>query len=518
MSTHDCRRLPANRNKRRGTVLILVLVVIAMLTLAGLAFSQWMLTERRAAQVSGWQVQARALAESGVELTRQFVGRQTSLQDEAGGWYDNAGRFREVLVLDGEQPQDRGRFTILAPRIEDRAATGVRYGLEDESTRIDLWTLLDADQEPGGARKRLLALPGMTLSIADAILDWLDTDDELREFGAEVAYYSSLSPGYAPRNGTPATIEELLLVRGVTRQLLYGVGLGPEGQVKAGQPGSETQSTMDNSDGSMTRGWAAYFTLHGAESNLRPDGTPKIDLNQDDLQVLYEELDKAVGKQWATFIVAYRQYGPSNQRGGPQPRGDPPTAAAGAAKPDLTKEASFTLTSILDLVGSPTRVKFEGAKSEVSLPSPFPDEPAAMEVYLPKLLGNTSVSSAPTIEGRININQAPRAVLMSIPGMNTEIVDQIIAKRVPDSSKAAPGRRYETWLYTEGIVKDLSAMKALMPFVTSGGGVYRARSIGYFDSGGPAIELEAVIDATIRPARVVSWKYAPTARPRVEQH
>ena len=39
----------------------------------------------------------------------------------------------------------------------------------------------------------------MTEEIADAILDWLDEDEEPREYGAESDYYSSLSPGYAPR-------------------------------------------------------------------------------------------------------------------------------------------------------------------------------------------------------------------------------------------------------------------------------------------------------------------------------
>ena len=37
-----------------------------------------------------------------------------------------------------------------------------------------------------------MGLPGMTEDVADAILDWLDTDDEPRELGAEIEYYSGL--------------------------------------------------------------------------------------------------------------------------------------------------------------------------------------------------------------------------------------------------------------------------------------------------------------------------------------
>src|SRR5690606_38691018 len=69
----------------------------------------------------------------------------------------------------------------------------------------------------------LLALPGMTEDVADAILDWLDADDEPRPLGAEFEdYYLNLQPAYKPANGPIDSIEQLLLVRGVTPQLLFG--------------------------------------------------------------------------------------------------------------------------------------------------------------------------------------------------------------------------------------------------------------------------------------------------------
>ncbi len=72
-------------------------------------------------------------------------------------------------------------------------------------------------QAAGGvARELLMALPGMTEDVADAILDFVDEDDEPREYGAERDYYMSLSTPYAPINGPLQSIEQLLLVRGVT--------------------------------------------------------------------------------------------------------------------------------------------------------------------------------------------------------------------------------------------------------------------------------------------------------------
>jgi hypothetical protein len=53
---------------------------------------------------------------------------------------------------------------------------------------------------------------------------------------------------------------------------------------------------------------------------------------------------------------------------------------------------------------------------------------------------------------------------------------------------------------------DLPQLKTLLPYVTTGGDVYRAQVIGYFDDKGPATREEVVIDATSSPARQVYWK------------
>jgi len=58
--------------------------------------------------------------------------------------------------------------------------------------------------------------------VADSILDWRDPDDFVRLNGAENDYYQSLKEPYNCKNGNLDSIEELLLVRGVTPELFYG--------------------------------------------------------------------------------------------------------------------------------------------------------------------------------------------------------------------------------------------------------------------------------------------------------
>ena len=112
---------------------------------------------------------------------------------------------------------------------------------------------------------------------------------------------------------------------------------------------------------------------------------------------------------------------------------------------------------------------------------------------------------SPTVPGRVNINQASRIVLAGVPGLDDETINQIISLRDAEPDLKRPNRRHETWLVTEAVVT-LNEMRALMPFITAGGDVYRTQAVGYFDGGHASARAEVIIDATTPLPRVVSWK------------
>jgi hypothetical protein len=124
-----------------------------------------------------------------------------------------------------------------------------------------------------------------------------------------------------------------------------------------------------------------------------------------------------------------------------------------------------------------------------------------MQRYLPKLMDNLAVNASPVIPGRLNINQAPRRLLAGVPGLTSTAVDQIISNRDVTLGQQRPEQTHETWLLTGGIVK-LDEMKKLMALVTTGGNVYRAQVVGFYDAEGPADRLEVLIDATQSPPLV----------------
>jgi hypothetical protein len=473
-----------------------------------------MLAHHEAAIASGRQTQSRSLVDSGITATQLFLAEPQADRLDAGGIFDNPERFRGIVVLQDDNPLERGCFSVISPGIDgDGNLSGIRYGLEDESTRLNLNVLLILDKQlPGAGRTLLMALPNMTEDVADAILDWLDPDDTPRDSGAEVDYYSGLSPPYAPKNGPVDTVEELLLVRGVTPQLLFGVDSNHNFHL------DRHEQAEENTDGASSepnafRGWSAYLTIYSVEWNITPEGNPKVYLNSADLNKLVEDMQAAsFPQEWITFIVAYRQVGPSQSTttvigagNSPASANTPPATPATQPTGDLNMDLQpqTPIGGILDLIGAQVQYTFSGAPAPSTLNSPFMADDFAS--YLPQLMDYCTVNPAATIPGRININQCSATVLAGIPGMTSEISTKILAQRTVDPASADPSRSYETWILTENIVT-LDQMKVLMPFMCGGGSAYRCQVVGFFQGGQASSRAEAVFDATSPLPRILLWR------------
>ena len=334
----------------------------------------------------------------------------------------------------------------------------------------------------------------------------LDKDDMPREFGAESEYYSSLTPQYAAKNGPLERLEELLLVRGVTPELLFGRDANRNGVVDADEGNAQMVGGVDNSDGLLDRGWSAFLTLHSQEKNARPDGSPKININAKDLKKLHNSLVEALGDEgMANFIIAYRQYGPySGSSSGKR------TQSAESLSIDTSQEAKVELASVLDLIGAQVSIPQASGGSprggqEIIVEAPFSSESREISTYLPLLMDNLSTESSKTVAGRININQASRVVLSAVPQLTEGAVEDIINQRDQEVTPERPDRRHATWLLGENIVT-LDEMKQLLPLLNGGGDVYRAQIVGFFGQDGPAARAEIILDATNTTSQLLLWR------------
>ncbi len=484
--------------QRRGVVLVVVTVVILLISLAAFGFLVQMQGENLAARARGDMLQASAVASSGREYLAAILEAARASRPEGGDYRDQPEVFGALLVDGQEDDRDeerQGRCCLLVATTSVDATRPFRFGYENESTKLHLQSLVDWDRRRTGAgRTALMHLPGMDESTADAILDWVDTDEEPREFGAEADYYASLNPSYRPRNACPPTLEELLLVRGVTREKLLGFDVNANFRVD----GSEQRLAEDAVDAAASEAavpWVHLLTVYSGERNESFDGQARIYLNGDELGQLHQQLAVAFEPGWANFIVAYRQYGPFSGSGEAED--------ASSHTIDLTQPGKRRIRSPLELIGIRVALP-DGSESKIILESPFSSDETEMREYLPRLMDAVSVRRSPFMVGRVNINLAPPEVLAGIPGMDSDLVERLIGARTLTAAED-PARRHPVWLLTEGVV-DLTRMRQLLPYLTTGGDVGRAQIIGYYDTRSPVVRFETVVDATRTPARQLYYK------------
>ena len=534
---------------RNGIAMYLVVIVVAILSLGAIALFSIITTERQATTIRGDEIQVRAAAESGIEFVRSICNLTEAEQTQLGGIVNNPKLFAgvEVLTTVRRSRPTSFRFTVLAPNINGGKLNGVRYGLTNESARLHLETVLQWEQEsPGRGRQALMSLPGMHPGIADSILDWIDPDATQRSSGAEIEYYRRIGVPYGPRNAIPVSLEELLLVRDVSRSLLFGddanfsFGFSPHSatrsEVAVPQGSSSTGSTiiapeipsvdspLDSGLDGMTppeflpeqidEGFSMTDTVIPPLDMVNPP--PSVDSPLASAMSSFGQTASQGNMPWAYYLTTLS----AEKEVNPQ----------GIAKFDLNEAnleylytqikqavdeqaADFvvlarkdgkTLETPLDLLTPLATTAADGTPETVA--SPFDAKVSGGSDRLSKLLDYGTTSRAVVITGRININEAPLEVLRAIPEMTENTASQIIARRQAiAASSRRTALRHPTWLLTEELV-DLPQMKSLWNRITTGGSVYRCQVVGFLDDQGTASRFEVVVDATVKPPRQVFFK------------
>ncbi|MDA1017843.1 MAG: type II secretion system protein GspK [Planctomycetota bacterium] len=558
-TSHSAVRNPSDHH---GTVLLVVLVVIVLISLGAYSFSELMLSEYQASDSYGRRVQGRVYAEAAIEFAAAQLESEDA--DAAPNYYHNPELFQAVLMKDSDYVRTRGRFSIVTAVENDPNSSRIRFGLVNESSKLNLNTLLQLELSEEEVRDVLMKFPNMTEDIADSIMDWIDDDDEAREFGNESEYYAGLSTPYAPRNGPLESLDELLMVAGVTQELLFGEDGNRNGLLDPNENDGSATPPIDNEDDVLQVGWVEYFTVHAKESNLRSDGSPKIHVNSGILTDVYDQLVEELGEDEATFIVAFRLVGPvddgttdetiesatdvvaeiagmspaeqeaalqklageiaqglfSAAQGAVRNSGGSVGSSGGGAGTsgtaqsskstvtrnglDLAGGATVEIGSLYDLVD--TKVEIEQDGKMVTLESPFTT--SSLEATLPEIMNVLSITDSEEILGRIDTNQARYETLRGVPGMTDTLCDSIMASSLIGTDGSAltdalSRRATNGWILIEGLV-DLPTMRKLDKYLTTKGDVFRGQAIGHFDAGGPVTRLEFVIDASVFPARTLS--------------
>ncbi len=187
-----------------GVILIALVWILTALSIIALSFSREGFVEVAAARNSQDLTDAYFIARAGlVETIYRILKRP------------NVPAIQQLELQTAPDPIDLGTLT---GTFGDGQYT---VDIQDESGKLNI-NMATEDQIHALCEAIGIPKPDSDI-ITDSIVDWKDVDNLHRINGAEDDYYESLNPPYKAKNtGRLDTVEELLLVRGVTPDYFYG--------------------------------------------------------------------------------------------------------------------------------------------------------------------------------------------------------------------------------------------------------------------------------------------------------
>jgi len=520
---------------RHGVILPVVLMVLLLLGLLVAMFAFRVNADLASTQAVAFRLQTRLAAEAGVDRMRMLLEESRYDMDR---WYHNPEELHRIIVwahdgddtvwgtndeFEDEDDQMVYRFSIVADDPTDDEDF-IRLGITDEASKLNLNT---------ATQRQLMILMRRAVGdddqidlrkIVDAILDWRDKDQIPRteDGDTEGEYYRRLPKPYWVKNGPFDTVEELLLVKGVTGQILYGEDFDRNGLLTPNEDDDDETFPPDNQDGILNRGLYPYLTVLSAEDNVSNDNRARVYLFGDP-DVVRQELENVFPDEpeVVDFIVAATRApgtgggggdagGRGQGPGAPGSTGDPSTGSRGEEDVDGPGELNESGDGN-DPVGTGAgtgagdgKEMDGGGSGTAPIRSPaslirdqtvdgeLQRSPLKLE-HLPVLMDCTT--TVPTgqqnkIIGLININTAPPPVLRCLEGLTGEQIEAILEMRgrVPPEERATTA-----WLVTEEVV-DLDTFEQIAPFITARGQQFTIESLGYADHIGMVTRLEVVVD------------------------
>ncbi len=418
---------PAIKNGTdKGTVLIVTIWIVLILAGLVLVFSR----STRVEAIASANYIASVQADSITRGALQYIIAELQSDQETVILTQGQDLFEAIEL-------ETGFFWVLHPNLsDDRNYT---YGLTDEASKINL---------NSATEEMLLKLPGMTSELASAIIDWRDTDSEITPGGAENEYYLLLADPYYCKDGPLETVEEVLLLRGASEEILYGEDTNKNGVLDANENDADESEPPDNKNGRLDRGIYDYVTVYSRQPNVSQDGQSRINVNDTNAEEQLSDLLRELIKDDRYFTVM---------------------DAARDGRP---------YANILDFY----------YRSGLTIEE------------FKQIADRLTTQSQNTLTGLVNVNTAPREVLLCLPEMTENDADKLISKR---ASLEEEDLASIAWVAE---VLDQEKAVAIGAHITTRSFQYSADIIGVSRNGRAYRRYRAVLDMQQGTPRIVYWK------------
>ena len=411
--------------RTNGTILIVTIWVVLVLAGLALVFARSM----RVAAMVGANHVASLEAECITAGASQYAMAKlvSSSEQEASELMDSE-PYEAMQV-------GKGYVWLLRSDLEDDRE--LDYGLTDESGKINL---------NSASEEMLLKLPGMTAELAASIIDWRDEDSEITPGGAEDEYYLLLSESYNCKNSPLETVDEILLVKGASEDLLYGEDTNLNSILDDNENDGDLSDPSDNRNGRLDTGFYDYVTVYSVEINLDSEGNQRININDaGSRQNLQGVLQDVVDEERALEIM---NLVPTNPR----------------------------YSNVLDFYFS------TGLTSE----------------EFSQMIDRLTTSDEESFPGLVNVNTAPKAVLLCLPELEESDVEALLSRRSSDQ-----GLDSIAWVTD---VLDQEKAVAVGSYITTRSFQYSADILGIAANGRAYKRYKAVFDMSRQTPRIVYWK------------
>ncbi len=461
-------QLNCSGSGRRGSLLIGMLWCLALLSVVVIGVLHTARMDLIVVKNYGDKIQAHYLALAGIEKAKALLyqdmrERSRSGQHHNGNLYNSPDQFRDVTL-------GRGQFRVFRQGRDDEGG-GIVYGISDEESRLNLNV---------SAPEELSKFNGMTPDIVAAIVDWRDEDNTVSPGGAEIDYYASLQPPSQPRNGPFQTVRELLMVRGVSGDLL-GSDIPPN--LSSDNPGATTD---DIPPGNASFGLAGLLTVDSAPQDITASGGERVNVQNADERTLTGV--RGISTDIARAIVAYRG-----------------------------QNRFETIADLLDVTAAQNQNQLangrganNGNQSQGNSspdgqiqnnPRPASNGPKVIsQDLLLEIADDITVGDQNDTKGAVNINTASLDVLACLPGVSRELAQAIISSR--QSNGFFPNIAH--LLKVDGMTRDI--FKQLAPRITVRSDTFRILSEGRVKSTGTRQRIQEIVRITADGLTTLSYR------------
>ena len=432
--------------RRAGTVLIVAVIVTFALAGIVLVLCRSMRVEAAASA----NLAAAAQASAVVRGAEQYV---LALVEQEGEDVRDLPEQNFAGVRIGD-----GIFWIVRPVYEEDEQLPL-FGLVDESSKINI------NKEDFSQLERL---PGMTFVAASSIMDWIDGDNTVERDGAEMETYLNGRNGaepYYPKNARLETVEELLMINGVDRVMLYGDGtintpLGQRGSIRAAAVGGGAMV-----DRQQARGIFDLVTVYSRENNTSADGQNRIRIG-DSARAINQDGD--INNQQMRTRLRDRL---------------------------LTVLPQARVTSIITAIEQTDMNDifefYRRAKAGAQMTAEEFDQ---VHDFM-------TTSGNRTLRGLININTAPPAVLRCLAGLDEGDVDKLLGRR-RGIDTTAQGSNGIAWV-AETLTPERAAAAKLGSQITTRTGQWSADILAASGNGRAFKRVRIVVDTREGTPRIV---------------